>query len=110
VALIVALTLAWTGTAAQEGALAFDCDGVSVGTTYSALAHGGDKSDGSVDDHHLDDSPVQSGGDWPLADAIAATSSSFDPEWRGRSAVPSFRMPAHVPPLRDSQYRPPRFV
>jgi hypothetical protein len=105
-ALTLALIVGWVGVASQETALAGD--GASQGITCFALADPADKSDGSVDDHHLDDAPAQAGGDGAGADAIVALPPTLDLTPQDRSAVPAFCVSVHVSPPSESQYRPPR--
>jgi hypothetical protein len=71
-------------------------------TRIAALCDHEDKSNGSVDDHHVDDAPAQS-----AADAILSTAASFSPATLLQHALPAFRRSVHLAAPAHSRYRPP---
>ncbi|MCD0418221.1 hypothetical protein LOC51_13465 [Rubrivivax sp. JA1024] len=104
-ALLLVLTLAWAGVSTQGDAVAAGGPGGDTQAAPAALP-----DEGTVAEHHLDDTPAQSAwsGELPPADRLPDAAPLPAPPATGARRGPPPPDRRHPDAPQDSRFKPPR--
>lgn len=108
IASVLAFVVFWSCLSAQEQAAPLPPSGTQEAALVAADHAPADRADGSVDDHHLDDQPVQAQGETP-ADPFGLLLAGPAVQAPALVMAPPkpFSMAALRPPYLDAPQRPP---